>query len=54
MKPAVYSQPRELMVNCQSPDPTNAINGFLWNMARARELGFTPSTEHVMAGRCSS
>jgi hypothetical protein len=37
------------MVDCRSPDPTNAINGFLWNMYRAKELGFTPSSAHMMA-----
>jgi hypothetical protein len=45
----VYRAPTELMVDCRSPDPTNAINGFLWNMNRARELGFLPSNAHTMA-----
>jgi hypothetical protein len=48
MKPANY-RPSELLVDCRSPDPTNAINGFLWNMNRARELGFAPSSAHTMA-----
>jgi hypothetical protein len=42
-------RPREIMVDTHSPDPTNAINGFLWNMHRAREIGFAPSSEHMMA-----
>jgi hypothetical protein len=40
---------RFLQVDRDNPDPTDAINAFLWNMNKARSLGFTPSTEHIMA-----
>ena len=38
-----------ISVNTDTPDPTDAINVFLLNMVRARELGFVPRTEHALA-----
>lgn len=38
-----------ITVVTSNPDPTDAINAFLWCMAKARELGMMPSTEHVLA-----
>ena len=32
-----------------TPDPTTAINDFLWSMSKARSLGMTPCTEHTLA-----
>lgn len=40
---------RTVLLELDSPDPTKAINAFLWNMSKARSLGFMPSTEHIMA-----
>ena len=42
-------QPRSIVVDCTSPDPTNAILGFLRNMAKARELGFTVPNKWAIA-----
>jgi hypothetical protein len=39
----------QTVVDCGSPDPTNAINAFLHNMNKARSLGMIPRTEHVLA-----
>jgi hypothetical protein len=41
--------PFQIIVDCNSPDPSNAINAFLYNMNKARALGFTPSSAHMMA-----
>lgn len=38
-----------ITINTSNPDPTNAINAFLWCMAKARELGMMPPTEHILA-----
>jgi hypothetical protein len=32
-----------------NPDPSNAISAFLWCMAKARDLGMVPPTEHTLA-----
>lgn len=40
---------RTTLLELDSPDPTKAINAFLWNMNKARSLGFTPKSEHVLA-----
>ncbi len=39
----------EVMVDTSNPDPTKAIDAFLWCMVKARELGMSPPTEHVLA-----
>lgn len=36
-------------VNTVNPDPTDAINAFLWTLQKARELGMSPPTEHLLA-----
>lgn len=36
-------------IDLDSPDPTEAINAFLWNMNKARSLGFTPPYKWVVA-----
>jgi hypothetical protein len=40
---------RPLTIDLDSPDPTNAINAFLWNMNKARALGFTPPNKWTIA-----
>jgi hypothetical protein len=36
-------------IDTNNPDPTSAINAFLWCMNKARSLGMTPPTEHILA-----
>lgn len=36
---------RPITIDLHDPDPRSALNAFTWNMAKARELGFTPTTE---------
>lgn len=36
-------------VDLDSPDPTDAINAFFWNMNKARALGFTPPIRWTLA-----
>lgn len=38
-----------ITVDTANPDPTTAINAFLWCMTRARELRLMPPTEHGLA-----
>ena len=38
-----------ITVHTINPDPTNAINAFLWCMSRARDIGMSPPTEHALA-----
>lgn len=37
-----------IQISRRSPDPRAALNTFTWNMAAAREMGFTPTTELVL------
>lgn len=41
-------------IDTRNPDPTVAINAFLWTMAKARELGMMPKTEHQLAAELLS
>lgn len=34
-----------IAIDRRSPDPRAALNTFTWNMAAAREMGFSPTTE---------
>jgi hypothetical protein len=38
-----------IAVQTQNPDPTPAINAFLWVMPKIRSLGMTPKTEYTLA-----
>lgn len=38
-----------ITVDTNNPDPTNAIIAFEWCLAKARELGMSPPTEHHLA-----
>lgn len=38
-----------ITIDTKNPDPTEAINAFLWCMTKARELGMLPPTEHTLA-----
>lgn len=40
---------RPVMVDIDDADPTAAINAFLQNLNKQRELGLCPRTEHVLA-----
>lgn len=38
-----------ITIDTNNPDPTKAINAFLWCMNKALELGMVPPTEHTLA-----
>lgn len=38
-----------ITVHTSNPDPTLAINAFLWVMGKIRALGMQPKTEHTLA-----
>lgn len=38
-----------ITVDTRNPDPTQAINAFLWCMAKAKSIGMLPPTEHTLA-----
>lgn len=43
------SQYPNIMVQTSNPDPTMAVNAFLWIMNKIRSLGMVPKTEHTLA-----
>jgi hypothetical protein len=40
---------RFVQIDLESPDPTDAVNAFLWNMRKAKELGFVAPNKWMMA-----